>query len=175
MVSFFHTNNLCANKKRGLRYSPAPIERCVEVVFMETSLLRVVAALPSRMTTSQLIECITGKKICVSGESENPNATAFEDRKIQEIGDLLVKEGFNRYGYEKMINGRTGELMEGLVFIGPNYYQRLKHMVADKVHCRSYGSTQNLNRQPTEGRAKSGGFRVGKSILPIKAIMQIIC
>ena len=116
-----------------------------------------------------------GKKICVTGNPEKPNATAFEDRHINEIGDTLVKLGFNRYGYEKMINGRTGELMEGMVFIGPTYYQRLKHMVADKVTCRSYGPTQNLNRMPTEGKARAGGLRVGKSILPIKAVMQIIC
>jgi len=116
------------------------------------------------MTTSQLIECIIGKKICVTGKSEKPNATAFEDRKIDEIGDTLVKAGFNRYGYEKMINGRTGELMEAMVFIGPTYYQRLKHMVADKVTCRSYGAIQNLNRQPTEGRARAGGLRVGKHL-----------
>jgi hypothetical protein len=87
------------------------------------------------MTTSQLIECILGKKICVTGKTEKPNATAFEDRKIDEIGDILVKEGFNRYGYERLYNGLTGEMMEGLIFIGPTYYQRLKHMVQDKYHC----------------------------------------
>lgn len=92
-------------------------------------------AFPSRMTTSQLIECIIGKKVCVSGESIKPVATAFQDRKIDEIGNELVKHGFNRYGYERMINGMTGEMMEGLVFIGPTYYQRLKHMVSDKYHC----------------------------------------
>lgn len=92
-------------------------------------------AFPSRMTTSQLIECIIGKKVCVSGESIKPVATAFQDRKIDEIGNELVKHGFNRYGYERMINGMTGELMEGWVFIGPTYYQRLKHMVSDKYHC----------------------------------------
>lgn len=92
-------------------------------------------ALPSRMTTSQLIECLFGKKICVTGQSSKPNATAFEDRKIEDIGDILVEYGFNRYGYEKLINGVTGEMMNGLIFIGPTYYQRLKHMVSDKVHC----------------------------------------
>lgn len=114
------------------------------------------------MTTSQLIETVIGKHICIKGESSKPNATAFEERNIEEIGNELVKHGFNRYGYERMINGKTGEMMEGLVFIGPTYYQRLKHMVRDKTHSRGNGSTQNLNRQPTEGRSRGGGLRVGE-------------
>jgi DNA-directed RNA polymerase II subunit RPB2 len=84
------------------------------------------------MTTSQLIECITGKKICIEGNFSKPNATAFEERNIEEIGNELLKHGFNRYGYERMISGLTGEMLEGLVFIGPTYYQRLKHLVMDK-------------------------------------------
>ncbi len=119
------------------------------------------------MTTSQLIECLLGKKICVEGKFTKPNATAFENRKIDEIGDILVSHGFNRYGYERLINGITGEMMEGLIFIGPTYYQRLKHMVQDKYHSRSIGSTQNLNRQPLEGRSRQGGLRVGKLIIQL--------
>ena len=87
------------------------------------------------MTTSQLIECLVGKKICIEGKFTKPNATAFDDRRIDEIGDILVSHGFNRYGYERLINGITGEMMDSLVFIGPTYYQRLKHMVQDKYHC----------------------------------------
>jgi DNA-directed RNA polymerase II subunit RPB2 len=117
------------------------------------------------MTSSQLIETVIGKKICIKGENTKPNATAFEERNIEEIGDELVKHGFNRYGYERMINGITGEMMESLVFIGPTYYQRLKHMVKDKIHSRGNGSTQNLNRQPTEGRSRGGGLRVGEKRL----------
>ncbi len=128
------------------------------------------------MTISQLIECLTGKKVAVEGNFTKPNATAFEDRKIEEIGDALVKAGYNRYGYERMISGLTGEMLEGHVFIGPTYYQRLKHMVQDKAHSRNTGSTQNLNRQPLEGRARMGGFKVGEIniILPIRVAMQIV-
>ena len=119
-------------------------------------------ALPNRMTISQLIECLTGKKICVEGISSDPNATAFENRNIEDIGDTLVKAGYNRYGYERMINGITGEMMDGLVFIGPTYYQKLNHMVQDKFNVRGKGQTQNLNRQPVEGRKREGGGRVGE-------------
>ena len=78
---------------------------------------------------------------------------------MDEICQELHEQGFQRHGWERMYNGATGLPLPALIFIGPCYYQRLKHMVDDKYHSRSTGITQTLTRQPTEGRSKEGGLR----------------
>jgi len=91
---------------------------------------------PSRMTTSQLVECLYGKVASFSGEFGD--ATAFTEQSIdpvESISKMLKAYGFQRYGNEKLCNGFTGEFLDSELFIGPTYYQRLKHMVADKIHC----------------------------------------
>jgi len=61
-----------------------------------------------------------------------------------------------------MYNALTGEQIEASIFMGPVFYQRLKHMVADKQHSRSIGPMVNLTRQPAEGRSRDGGLRFGE-------------
>lgn len=117
-------------------------------------------AIPSRMTIGQLMECLLGK-LCTA-QGEQGDGTPFRGTTINQISDELEKFGFDRLGGETMYNGMTGSKLKGRVFIGPTYYQRLKHMVMDKQHSRSRGPVQILTRQPVEGRAREGGLRFGE-------------
>jgi DNA-directed RNA polymerase beta subunit len=98
-------------------------------------------AVPSRMTIAQLMECVMGKAGCGIGACGD--CTPFTSCTVESIADVLETSGFERYGNEIMYNGRTGEQIQTEIFIGPTYYQRLKHMVADKVHCL-LGNTEVL-------------------------------
>jgi DNA-directed RNA polymerase beta subunit len=118
-------------------------------------------AIPSRMTMAQLMECIMGKVGCFVGAYGD--ATPFTDCSVESIAKNLEKTGLERYGNEIMYNGRTGEQIKTEIFIGPTYYQRLKHMVTDKIHSRgSNGPIVMLTRQCSEGRARGGGLRLGE-------------
>ena len=94
-------------------------------------------AIPSRMTIGQLMECIMGKTCCYLGT--NGDSTPFTDCSVESITKILETYGMEKYGNEIMYNGRTGEQIKTEIFIGPTYYQRLKHMVLDKVHCIDRG------------------------------------
>ena len=116
--------------------------------------------IPSRMTVGQLIECTLSKLGCLQGRTYD--GTPFETINIKNICEKFEKFGFSRKGTETMYNGQTGEKILTEIFIGPTYYQRLKHMVLDKIHSRSNGPVQNLTRQPAEGRSRDGGLRLGE-------------
>ena len=117
-------------------------------------------AIPSRMTIGQLKETILGKVLIELGMFGD--GTSFGELDVKTIAAELQKVGYESYGNEVMYNGLTGEQFETNVFIGPVFYQRLKHMVNDKQHSRSIGPMVNLTRQPAEGRARDGGFRMGE-------------
>ena len=118
-------------------------------------------AVPSRMTIGQLKECLMGKASSVVGRFGD--GTPFNNMKLENIEKLLEEEcGFQKHGNEIMYNGRTGEQMKVSIFIGPTFYQRLKHMVQDKIHSRSSGPMVSLTRQPAEGRSRDGGLRFGE-------------
>ena len=119
-------------------------------------------AIPTRMTIGQLVECITGKASAMYGSFADCTALNNAGSKIGVYGELLNKAGFHSSGNEILYNGMTGEQIESHIFIGPNYYMRLKHMVKDKVNFRARGPRTALTRQPVSGRANDGGLRIGE-------------
>ena len=92
-------------------------------------------AIPSRMTIGQLMECILGKACAKLGGYSD--CTSFNDIPRDKIYSILEANGFNYSGEEILYSGITGQQMDVKLFFGPTYYQRLKHMVLDKVHCTS--------------------------------------
>lgn len=118
-------------------------------------------AIPSRMTLGQVMECIMGKACCAMGAYGD--GSPFTGVTDEDVKRQLEKCGMHREGEEVMYNSRTGEQMSTSVYMGPTYYQRLKHMVEDKIHSRSNnGPVVTLTRQPAEGRARDGGLRLGE-------------
>ena len=119
-------------------------------------------AFPSRMTIAHLVECVFAKVCAIQGQIGD--GTVFMPFDTEAIYDALAAGpgNFHRHGNEVLYNGCTGEQIQTEIFMGPNYYLRLKHMVADKVQARSFGAHDQLTRQPTEGRAKGGGLRIGE-------------
>jgi DNA-directed RNA polymerase II subunit RPB2 len=117
-------------------------------------------AIPSRMTIGHLIECLASKVACLRGEEGD--GTPFQDITVEMVSSDLHKLGYQLRGNEVMYNGHTGNKLETQIFLGPTYYQRLKHLVDDKIHSRARGQVQTLTRQPTEGRSRDGGLRFGE-------------
>ena len=118
-------------------------------------------AIPTRMTIAMLLETILGKECVLNGKFGD--ATSFNGTTIENIADILREHyHYEEHGDEVMYNGMTGEQFKVKIFIGPTYYQRLKHMVEDKIHSRSTGPMQILTRQPAEGRSRDGGLRLGE-------------
>ena len=117
-------------------------------------------AVPSRMTIGQVVECIAGKTSTLLGRYSD--ATVFSELNYNKLGDILEKIGFNKHGKEVLYCGKTGKQLKVNIFIGPTYYQRLKHMVDDKMHSRATGPNVILTRQPAEGRSRDGGLRFGE-------------
>lgn len=115
---------------------------------------------PSRMTVGKMIELLAGKAGVLTGNLKY--GTAFGGDKVKDISADLIKCGYNYLGKDCMTSGQTGELLQAYIFSGPIYYQKLKHMVVDKIHARARGPRTVLTRQPTEGRARDGGLRLGE-------------
>lgn len=119
-------------------------------------------AIPSRMTIGQLVETITGKACAMYGSFGDCTAYNSNGSKVGIYGELLSKVGFHSSGNEILYDGMNGKQIETEIFMGPNYYMRLKHMVKDKINYRAMGPRTNLTKQPVSGRANDGGLRIGE-------------
>ena len=117
-------------------------------------------AIPSRMTIAQLVECIMGKAVCMMGGYGD--GTPFTGITVNDIEKLLTKYNLDKSGNEILYNGNTGKQINANIFMGPTYYQRLKHMAEDKIHSRATGPKVLLTHQPPEGRSRDGGLRFGE-------------
>ena len=117
--------------------------------------------IPSRMTIAQLMETLLGKIGCEFGSLGD--GTPFNATTVEGLANLLRDSlGLEPYGNEILYNGYTGRQMETSIFVGPCFYQRLRHCSADKLHSRASGPLVMLTRQPAEGRAREGGLRFGE-------------
>jgi len=117
-------------------------------------------SIPSRMTMGQYLELIAGKLAAVSGEIIC--STPFHPVKEEYIRKGLENFGFSDDGTETLFDGRTGKMLKNKITIGSCFYQKLDHLVSNKIHARSRGPVTLLTKQPTEGRSKEGGLRLGE-------------
>jgi DNA-directed RNA polymerase II subunit RPB2 len=116
--------------------------------------------IPSRMTCAQLIESLMGNLCAIKGTFYD--ATMFKKVDIESIAEELEQYGYDRYGYERMMSGITGEYMDTLIFFGPTYYQRLQKFVADAEYSVRHALTDAVTQQPLDGQGSSGGLRIGE-------------
>lgn len=141
----------CVMKESDLPYTEDGQK--IEVIFNPHGI-------PSRMTMGQIIEMLVAKICAYKGA--HYDATIFKEFDIEVIADELEKYGFQRYGYEKLLNGLTGEYIDSLIFVGPIFYQRLAKLVLDNEYVIKNPATDAATRQPLDNAGINGGLRVGE-------------
>jgi len=120
---------------------------------------------PSRMTVGKLLELLVGKAGVYEGRQAFGSAFGEEHgnaETAESASQALIRNGLNYTGKDVLYSGINGEPLDAYIFSGPVFYQKLKHMVLDKMHARARGPRATLTRQPTEGRSRDGGLRLGE-------------
>ncbi len=117
-------------------------------------------AIPSRMTAGHILDMLGGKAGAINGEVMD--GTAFSGDPEEKFEKILKEAGYDMFGEEELYDPITGKKMKAKIFVGVIYYQRLHHLVSNKMHSRSKGPVQLLTHQPTEGRSREGGLRFGE-------------
>lgn len=120
--------------------------------------------IPSRMTAGKLIELVAGKSAAEFGKSFDSTPFEFSDENpaVDYFGKMLEKAGFNYYGEDVLYSGVDGRMLEVEIFEGIMYYQRLRHMTADKWQVRATGAVDMITHQPIKGRKRGGAIRFGE-------------
>ena len=120
---------------------------------------------PSRMTVGKLLELLVGKAGLYEGRQAYSSAFGEEHGSAdtdESASEALIRNGLNYTGKDILYSGVNGEPIDAYIFSGPVFYEKLKHMVLDKAHARARGPRAVLTRQPTEGRSRDGGLRLGE-------------
>lgn len=156
----YHGSTWCVTMPHGFIITRRAVRNVDNIVVKASRPVITGQCIPSRMTIAQLKETLLGKVLIELGLFGD--GTSFTELGIPSVAEELQKLGYESCGNELLYNGMTGEQLETSTFIGPVFYQRLKHMVNDKQHSRAIGPMVNLTRQPAEGRSRDGGFRVGE-------------
>lgn len=97
---------------------------------------------PSRMTVGKLIELLVGKAGVFEGRQAYASAFGEEfgsTDTVQSAELALIRNGLNYTGKDIFYSGTNGDPLDAYIFSGPVFYQKLKHMVLDKMHARSRG------------------------------------
>jgi DNA-directed RNA polymerase II subunit RPB2 len=159
--TMYHGRTWCVTMPHGFIITRRAIRNEVGVVTQASRPIITGQCIPSRMTIAQLMETLLSKVGCMTGALGD--GSPFGETTVDDLSKILRDNyGMEPYGNEIMYNGYTGRQMETSIFIGPCYYQRLRHCSADKMHSRASGPLVMLTRQPAEGRAREGGLRFGE-------------
>lgn len=110
------------------------------------------------MTVAQLLESLVGNVCAIKGT--HYDGTMFKSVDIETYAEELEQYGFNRYGYERLVNGMTGEFIDTLVFFGPTFYQRLQKFVADAEYSVRNAMTDAVTRQPLDSEESKSYVKV---------------
>jgi DNA-directed RNA polymerase II subunit RPB2 len=158
---YYNGKTWCVTMPNGFIITRRAIRNKEGIVIQASRPIITGQCIPSRMTIAQFMETLLGKVACELGCLGD--GSPFNDVTIEGLTSIMRdKLGMEPYGNEILYNGYSGSMMETSIFMGPCYYQRLRHCSADKIHSRSSGPLVMLTRQPAEGRAREGGLRFGE-------------